>query len=273
RTHKISNRATFEAEFARDIRRTTTQQSSSRSLAGYTVYRDGAEIADIADPATLEYLDESLNAGTYEYTIEAYYTSPDGISDPTEPVTATVVLDVPINVVALSIPPNIMVTWSPPNRGVDSYNVYRDSVMISEGEIGTLYIDINISGYHYWNITAVYDGGWESEFSETVGVGPATDPNLIPLVTALNGNFPNPFNPETTISFSVSQTFLFVNMEIYNLKGQKIKTLLNEILPAGIHSVVWNGTDDNSKKISSGVYLYKMQVGNYSKTKKMILIK
>jgi len=89
----------------------------------------------------------------------------------------------------------------------------------------------------------------------------------------LNGNYPNPFNPETTISFSVAQTSSMVNLEIYNLKGQNIKTLVNEILPAGNHSIVWNGADEKGKPIASGVYLYKMRIGNYVSTKKMILMK
>jgi len=92
-------------------------------------------------------------------------------------------------------------------------------------------------------------------------------------MNSLNGNYPNPFNPETAIYFSVEQTYLLVNLEIYNLKGQKIKTLVNEILPAGSHSVIWNGTDKNEKPVSSGVYLYKMKTGNYVSTKKMILMK
>ena len=62
-------------------------------------------------------------------------------------------------------------------------------------------------------------------------------------------------------------------MKIYNLKGQKIKTLVNEILHAGNHSVIWNGTDENGKNVTSGVYLYKMQACNYLETKKMILMK
>jgi len=277
RTHSLRSASQFEAEVAYDSRREATNPatSNSRSLAGYYVYRDGAEIADIDDPAILSWLDEHLDAGTYEYTIEAYYINPPGISEPTDPVSATIVLDPPLNVQAIVIPPNIIITWAAPNRGIDSYNVYRDDILIEEGITGLMFIDIIVSGYHYWNITAVYDGDWESEFSETVGYGPgpSSDPNLIPLVTVLDGNYPNPFNPETTISFSVTQNSDFVTLKIFNIKGQKIKTLINEILPAGNHSVVWDGTDDHDKKVSSGVYLYKMQAGNYLETKKMILMK
>ncbi|MCD6177544.1 MAG: VCBS repeat-containing protein [Candidatus Cloacimonetes bacterium] len=276
RTHTLRSSSQFEAEVAYDSRReaTTPATSNSRSLAGYTVFRDGVEIADIADPAILSWLDESLDAGTYEYTIEAYYIDPPGISEPTDPVNATIILNPPVNLTANLIPPNIILTWDAPNRGIDSYNIYRDDILIEEGITGLMYIDINVpTGIYIYNVTALYEGGYESVFSNDAGWVQGTYPNLIPLVTVLGGNYPNPFNPETTISFSVTQNSDFVTLEIFNIKGQKVKTLVNEILPAGNHSVVWDGTDDHDKKVSSGVYLYKMQAGNYLETKKMILMK
>jgi len=94
----------------------------------------------------------------------------------------------------------------------------------------------------------------------------------IPLLTQLGSNYPNPFNPSTTISFSNPEES---NIEIivYNNKGQKIKTLVNEVLSAGEHTVIWNGTDNRNAAVASGVYLYKMKAGNYTSIKKMILLK
>ena len=281
RTHTLRSTSQFEAEVAFDSRREApAQQSSSRSLAGYYVYRDGTEIMDIVDPAILSYLDESLDAGTYEYTIEAYYINPSGVSEPTEPVEATVVLNPPSNVQAVSQGPApiVTITWEAPDvtRGVASYNVYRDGELHEEGIMGFMFLDTPVPpGTHIYNVTALYDGGYESGFSNDAGIGPgpATDPNLIPIVTALEGNYPNPFNPTTTISFSTMESTENTEIVIYNLKGQKIKTIVNEILLAGVHTVVWDGTDENSKRVSSGVYLYKMQAGNYIETKKMILMK
>ncbi|MBT4576705.1 MAG: T9SS type A sorting domain-containing protein [Candidatus Cloacimonetes bacterium] len=277
RAHTLRSSSQFEAEVAFDSRREApaNQTSSSRSLAGYYVYRDGAEIADIDDPAILSWIDESLDAGTYEYTIEAYYIDPSGISEPTDPVSATVILNPPVNLTANSVPPNVLLTWDAPNRGIDSYNVYRDGGLYVQGVNGVMFIDINVpTGTYVYNVTAVYCGGWESEFSNDAGgPWPGTDPNLMPLVTVLDGNYPNPFNPETTISFSIIESTKNTEIVIYNLKGQKIKTLVNEVLSAGNHWVVWDGTDDYDKKVSSGVYLYKMEVGNYLETKKMILMK
>jgi len=89
----------------------------------------------------------------------------------------------------------------------------------------------------------------------------------------LIGNYPNPFNPETTISFSVAQTSSLVNVEIFNIKGQKVKQLVNEILPAGRHIAVWNGKDDNGKQATSGIYFYQMKSGDYQKSRKILLLK
>ena len=86
-------------------------------------------------------------------------------------------------------------------------------------------------------------------------------------------NYPNPFNPITTIYFSVAQTSSFVNLEIFNIKGQKVKTLVYEKVEAGNHSVTWDGTDENNQLVTSGVYLYKLKAGDKTHTKKMLLLK
>ena len=99
------------------------------------------------------------------------------------------------------------------------------------------------------------------------------DDDLIPI-NALIGNHPNPFNPNTTISFSVAQTSSFVSLEIYNIKAQKIKTLIQGSFNSGLHNAVWNGNDDSGEPVSSGVYFYKLNVnGKTEATKKMLLLK
>ncbi|MFO8144246.1 MAG: FlgD immunoglobulin-like domain containing protein [Candidatus Syntrophosphaera sp.] len=81
-----------------------------------------------------------------------------------------------------------------------------------------------------------------------------------------------PFNPETTIRYSVKEA-MPVTLNIYNVKGQLVKTLVNDVREAGNYSVVWNGRDNNNQTVSSGVYYFKMNAGKYSNTKKMILMK
>ncbi len=96
---------------------------------------------------------------------------------------------------------------------------------------------------------------------------------IIPANTSLYSNYPNPFNPTTTISFSVAQSSSFVNLDVYNLKGQKVKQLVSDELTIGQHSVVWDGKDESGKGVSSGIYFYKLRAGTYTSTKKMILLK
>jgi len=65
----------------------------------------------------------------------------------------------------------------------------------------------------------------------------------------------------------------YVSLEIYNMKGQKVKQLVSGQLSAGQHSIVWNGKDDNNKTVSSGIYFYKFKTSDYQATKKMLLLK
>ncbi len=87
-------------------------------------------------------------------------------------------------------------------------------------------------------------------------------------------NYPNPFNPSTTISFSM-QNNRNVEISIYNIKGQKVKQLVSDIrqLPEGQHSVVWDGDDDKNKPVTSGIYFYKLEAGDFQEVRKMILMK
>jgi len=108
----------------------------------------------------------------------------------------------------------------------------------------------------------VYQRDSNADFDET-----------IPQVyTALIGNYPNPFNPETTISFQMALEGK-VQIDIFNIKGQKIKTIINQYISKGSHKVVWNGVDDTGRGVSSGVYFYQMQTDNCVVAKKMLLMK
>ncbi|KAA3606902.1 MAG: T9SS C-terminal target domain-containing protein [Calditrichaeota bacterium] len=85
-------------------------------------------------------------------------------------------------------------------------------------------------------------------------------------------NFPNPFNPSTTINFQIKKDQR-VKLQVYNLNGQLVKELVNEKMNKGSHSVNWNGTDQNGNQVSSGTYFYKISAGTFTQTNKMILLK
>ncbi|MCD4665389.1 MAG: T9SS type A sorting domain-containing protein [Bacteroidales bacterium] len=84
-------------------------------------------------------------------------------------------------------------------------------------------------------------------------------------------NFPNPFNPETTISFSIPN-YSNIELSIYNIKGQKIKTLAHEHYSKGEYSVIWDGEDASGEKVGSGVYFYKLNVNGKTETVKKCLL-
>jgi hypothetical protein len=88
----------------------------------------------------------------------------------------------------------------------------------------------------------------------------------------LQGNYPNPFNPVTTIAFSLPKAGK-AKLEVFNVKGQKVKTLADENMTAGHHTVTWTGVNDENKAVSSGVYFYRLTSSESTLTHKMILMK
>ena len=88
----------------------------------------------------------------------------------------------------------------------------------------------------------------------------------------LYANYPNPFNPETKISFRLAESSN-ITLNIYNPKGQLVKTVLSGKYQAGLQTIVWNGTDDAENRVSSGVYLYKLETDSQVLTRKMLLMK
>jgi len=89
---------------------------------------------------------------------------------------------------------------------------------------------------------------------------------------ALEQNYPNPFNPSTTIKYELART-ADVNITIYNIQGQKIKTIVDAKQNVGKHDVVWDGRNEAYNRVASGVYFVKMKAGDFNKTQKMILLK
>ena len=100
----------------------------------------------------------------------------------------------------------------------------------------------------------------------------STDKDVIPLKYLLHQNYPNPFNPVTTLRYDLPEDAL-VNITIYDMMGRQISTLVSSLQSTGYKSIQWNGTNDAGQPVSAGVYLYKIQAGDYSQTKKMVLLK
>lgn len=89
---------------------------------------------------------------------------------------------------------------------------------------------------------------------------------------ALHQNYPNPFNPQTQMNYELPEVAK-VEFIIFNISGQKIRTLVDHFQPAGCHSVCWNGIDNQGRKVTSGIYIYQIQAGNFIKSRKLIITK
>ena len=101
----------------------------------------------------------------------------------------------------------------------------------------------------------------------------SSNPVISPSIADLGQNFPNPFNPTTSISYAIREAGNVI-LEVFNVKGQKVTTLVDRNHEPGNYKVDWNGTDVHGKNVTSGIYFYKMKTGNrYSSTKKMIMLK
>ncbi|MDA3812618.1 MAG: T9SS type A sorting domain-containing protein, partial [Candidatus Cloacimonetes bacterium] len=134
----------------------------------------------------------------------------------------------------------------------------------------------NETGSYGWDEATFRFSDNNYEFVEETIINNTSSDEELPIVNSALRNYPNPFNPTTTISFSVTQTSSFVNLEIYNLKGQKVKEF--DVILNGVegesNSIVWNGTDSNDQPVSSGIYLYQLNVDNKTvANKKMLLMK
>jgi hypothetical protein len=175
-------------------------------------------------------------------------------------------------------------SWCPP-RFVDSdtwicYNLYKDGNLIQTIPADQNSVNIENDGTHEYYLTVVSDIG-ESQPTNTIEIGVVenSDNHVNNPGFVLSQNYPNPFNPSgsergnsTTISFTIPSDGN-VNIAVYNIKGQKIKSLINQEYSKGNHRIIWNGKDDNNKIISSGVYFYRLKSGKYTSTKKILILK
>ena len=109
----------------------------------------------------------------------------------------------------------------------------------------------------------------ENRWSFQINVSTGTE---LPKEYALYENYPNPFNPTTTIKYSIKEN-VRVKLIIYNVMGQVVRTLVDEKKPVGIYKIKWDGRNENSEIVSSGVYFYRLEAGKFSDTKRMMFVR
>jgi hypothetical protein len=180
---------------------------------------------------------------------------------------------------AVNRPTTLTLSWNPAT-GAETYRlqvstssafttpVFDDSTITSTSrQIGPL---ANNTAY-YWRVKAKNTGGasaWSSVWSFMTGTTAVSERGKVtPTEFSLNQNYPNPFNPSTTILYALPKT-VFVRLTVFNPLGKEVETLLSTTQVAGEYEIHWSPNN-----LTSGVYLYRLQAGDFVETKKMILMR
>jgi gingipain R len=140
---------------------------------------------------------------------------------------------------------------------------------------GTYSVIASLEGYILQTIenVEVLEGETTSDIDFVLESDVGSGNDLIPLKTELSGNYPNPFNPTTNISYALKNAG-HVTLEIYNIKGEKVTTLINDEMEAGYYTATWEGKNSSNKSVASGIYFAKLRAdGRYTSTRKMIMLK
>lgn len=150
-----------------------------------------------------------------------------------------------------------------------------DGAMVYDGNGATATHNSGHEGTVYYT-AFTYDvfGNYSSGqmFSVDMPTGVAKNDESLPARFKLCQNYPNPFNPQTSISYQLP-VFSKVTLKVYDVLGQEVRTLVSENMPVGYHSVVWDGRNELGRKVTSGIYFYRLKAGdNFSQVKKLSLL-
>jgi hypothetical protein len=265
------------------LSRSRPASEGSKAQLGYWVYRlptnlehyPGAWTLLNPEPvATLSFLDtgwETLPNGYYRWAVRTAY---DG--DITSEATFSNFLqkDAPCGTIFGKV-------TGTDDTAIAGATISNGTLSTTTNSTGAYALVVPVGAY---SITASAPGFWDqtvenvevtldqyTHLSFVLVDTPIDDPQIPVLATSLSGNYPNPFNPETTISYSVKEPGR-VKLEVYNIRGQLIRTLVDSDHATGHYKQVFNSKDNRGNPISSGVYLIRMSAPGYRKTAKMILM-
>ncbi|MCB5234309.1 MAG: T9SS type A sorting domain-containing protein [Candidatus Cloacimonetes bacterium] len=157
--------------------------------------------------------------------------------------------------------------------GKHNYNLSEYSPCVDSGTPDIS--DLDLPPYDLAGNIRVWNGRIDMGCYEYNSEPWVSNEDLISLIfehLILEQNYPNPFNPETTIAFELREPAM-CSLKIYNMRGQVVRTLVNEELSSGRHSRMWDGLDDNGSSVASGMYLYRVKIGAQNESRKMILMK
>jgi len=264
-----------------------TEPEDSYGLLSYEVYQNNTLIGSTEDN---QYIFTNQANGDYSFRVKSLYMNE--VSTFSEILDYSLIIAYPAQNLTTSMTGNnVLLTWDDPDDifGSIGYNLYAlNANDIDEPElwitIDTLFIDTSLtdaisdysSGQWRWAVVSVY----RNLQTDTILYSEPTFSNVITendvpdatAVTAIDGNYPNPFNPETQISFQIDKES-YVSLDIYNIKGQLIKNLVNKKMKSGKHVITWLGKDNRERPVSSGIYFIRLSDNTNTIMHKCTLIK
>ena len=172
---------------------------------------------------------------------------------------------------------NVMITFNKVQDGLMKIVVADlEGEIIESTEKGFIKIPYSFSGnildISGLSISDIFVSGPKGVIADVASRTVSADVKLVPGVFALHQNYPNPFNPKTEIMFDLPEVSV-VDVAIYNLMGQKVKTLVNKEMTPGYHVMQWDGTNDKGSVVSTGMYFYTLNTNKYHAMRKMLFLK
>ncbi|MFO7660003.1 MAG: T9SS type A sorting domain-containing protein, partial [Candidatus Cloacimonadaceae bacterium] len=259
--------------------------STNAVLNGYRIFRDNVQIADV-DTTCTSYDDFYVVPNrTYNYHLKAFYVSPHGHSLATDTLSVLVAgsAAVPVLTNADVVDTNdVYLQWMlpTPDRGITGYHIYRNGALLNTIEDSAVMewtdFDLNVGVYFYQVATRYH--AVVSDLSDSLlviieEIVDNQDQLAIPLKFMISKIYPNPFSHNTQIQYSVDKENIPVSVNIFNVRGQKVRTLYESTAKAGYYNLVWNGQDDTGRLVSSGIYFIRLQNPAKTVSRKVVLFK
>lgn len=263
----------------------TPPVSSSASLMGYRIFKNEVQIADI-DTSNISFRDYHVIPNlSYSYFIKAFYSSPYGHSLASDTI-SVLVTGTPIIPILTSAEVvhnvNVHLTWMLPDldRGITGYYIYRNGALVHtiDDVLAQEWIDGELhNGLYRYYISSRYPA-FSSDLSNSLSVTidyvvDNNDQITTPLVFGITKCYPNPFSSNININYCIDKDNIQSELCIYNVKGQKVRTLMNGKLKSGNMDIEWNGKDDEGISVSSGIYYCRLKSSSRISYQRLLLIK
>lgn len=258
---------------------------TSAALNGYRIFRDNMQIADIDTSDTFYYDYNVMPNRTYLYYLKSFYVSPNGHSSASDTISVIVTGTpiIPILTITEVVDTNsVYIQWTLPvsDRGINGYHIYRNGALVHTIDDASImqWTDEELDyGIYLYQVASRYPV-FTSDLSDPLLViieEIVTNNDLLdtPLVFGIQNIFPNPSKHQVNIQFCNDKDNAWIELSVYNIKGQKVKTLINGQTKSGYQKIIWNNVDDNSHSISTGVYFIRLKSATTSNTKKVLLIR